>query len=845
MENVFFYKLKVFNGHWSVVFLCDESDECTVISDDIAKLELFIKSNMNNIFVGANNYNRDDILLTSLLKQGNLTGLVEQKDIINYLPVTLDISQGLVRNNLIDFYNMIGSIWQDNEKCLSYDYAMDGSALVNELVRDVYIIKNMYHLEERQKFLKWKKDLIEKYNLPKDAYHYSYGRLMQAILGLPEFDGENDNRKFMLDKRLDKAIKEKDDPFLNNLLKELKKYYAKAGNLDKVTINIGDCVVKFNDQGILGSIPNDYIDVNPKSDYTYLYIDFNSFGPNILINNNWLEGIALHPERYGEVKDTRIALKSQKVLEQQFYKFILNSGLDVLKKINTRNGENVGLSLSVSGIMTMMLLYTNLKQYNVDLIECNTDGFIARCPKGMEGKVQEEVKKLEKQLNLSCDADIIKKIAHFSTANYVMEYEDGKVKHLGAFGAAQTHPLYTSGVEAVEVALREYYLNGVPVGTTLRKFRDENNLRAFQIMYKQKSNSKQKYVYDGTDYVPYNKSTFRLFAVREDKLKNPLYTCTPKGKFDIYKTKRGTRVKEGYCFFELADKELPNMDDLDLTYYINECYSVIDKHPVTRNILINNNSRQKTCLVDLDGTLIFDKPEDMSYQVFLKSAYGLIPSEEMDAAYYLFNVQNGCYLLQFLSLCKQTKGYGSIENFAEFLRSKNLFHSNDIDLYKTFVERYIVFDSEFSSKLDMFKDTRPLLEYLKEQGFNTILYSNWFKRVQESKLASHNIDSYFSDVCTIDDYYAKSSVKGWKDVLESHHIDNDGFTIMVGNGSSDLVPKTLGIPSFIVNHNGRTLPKRVKSDGIIINSFSEINDRNFMSELEELKLFGTTTKRKK
>ena len=68
---------------------------------------------------------------------------------------------------------------------------------------------------------------------------------------------------------------------------------------------------------------------------------------------------------------------------------------------------------------------------------------------------------------------------------------------------------------------------------------------------------------------------------------------------------------------------------------------------------------------------------------------------------------------------------------------------------------------------------------------------------------------------------------------------------MVGNGTSDLVPKTLGIPSFIVNHTGRVLPKKVQNDGIIINSFAEITDRNFVSELGELKLLTKTAKRKK
>ena len=70
-----------------------------------------------------------------------------------------------------------------------------------------------------------------------------------------------------------------------------------ANLIEKESIKIGGCVVKFNNQGILGSIESDYVDTDAKGD-VYLYIDFNSFGPNILINNNWLDEVAKHPEKF-------------------------------------------------------------------------------------------------------------------------------------------------------------------------------------------------------------------------------------------------------------------------------------------------------------------------------------------------------------------------------------------------------------------------------------------------------------------------------------------------------------------------------------------------------------------
>ena len=74
-------------------------------------------------------------------------------------------------------------------------------------------------------------------------------------------------------------------------------------------VKLGNCVVSFDSQGILGTVREDIIDNTGAN--TYLYIDFNSFGPNILINNGWLKGAVAHPNRYSQIKDLRIDLKAK------------------------------------------------------------------------------------------------------------------------------------------------------------------------------------------------------------------------------------------------------------------------------------------------------------------------------------------------------------------------------------------------------------------------------------------------------------------------------------------------------------------------------------------------------
>ena len=835
MKNIVFYKMKRFNDHWTVAFMQAKDNNITIIKDDIAKLKEFLRANRDSILIGANNYAYDDVLMTSLVKNGNLFDDVSSEDITAYLPITLDLTQGIVRNYLVDYNNMVCNIWDENGNILPYHYALSDEDIVKQLVQDLEIIKGFYQMDDRRRFLNWKCDLIQEHGLPKSAYRESYGDIMKEILGLRINEEARVSRRIALDRRLKNALDKKNDSYLNDLYGLLLGYYTHIETIDKLKLKIGDCLVKFNEQGILGSVETDYIDTDEKNGSEYLYIDFNSFGPNILINNDWLNQIASHPEKYQDVKDRRIALKKDKQIEQLYYKYLLNSGLDYLNKVNTKNGVNVGLSLTVSGIMTMMLLYRNIAPYGIDLIECNTDGLIVKCPKKAIAKIKEEVRKLEEELALSCDVDVVKKIVHFNTMSYVIEFEDGTNKHLGDFGSFQTHPLYNSGITAVEKALRDYYLEGIPVSVTLRNLRNEGDLKDFQFVKKQKRNEKPKYVKSDDGYALYDRSTVRLFALREDALTNPFYVVNPKGLHEVYKTKRGRSVKEGYYYFQLADTELPNIHDIDLDYYINECYKVINKHPRYKSIQIMSETQKRNCFIDLDGTLIFDMNKDLSYKIFYDSVKDLIPDRDIQIAYRLFNEQKGCYLVQFLGVCKKFKGYGTIDNFAKFLQDKNLFPGQNYEVYRQFVINFLNNDRDYSSQLEAFNDSKGLLDYLHSDGFNIYLYSNWYKSVQEAKLESHGFVPYFSALCTIDDYYAKSSVKGWQDLLVDKNISSDDFNIMIGNGSNDIVPKSLRIPSIIVNHTNKENAKVVLSNGIIINSFQEVTNPNFISEIEEFK----------
>ena len=193
-----FYKLKRKGDNWYVAFLEEESSNCTLISNNRDKLIKYLNSHHDDILVGANNFFSDDILLTSIIKNNDLTSDVTSHDISMYLPRTLDISQGIVRNYSVDFDMMLYSFGLPN------NYAVLESDINKELVSVVFELRNMSIIEERNCFLNWKEHVIKEYDLPKEAYRASFGTLMEMIIGLKikSDDKYPKGKKFVLDSKL-------------------------------------------------------------------------------------------------------------------------------------------------------------------------------------------------------------------------------------------------------------------------------------------------------------------------------------------------------------------------------------------------------------------------------------------------------------------------------------------------------------------------------------------------------------------------------------------------------------------------------------------------------------------
>ena len=240
------------------------------------------------------------------------------------------------------------------------------------------------------------------------------------------------------------------------------------------------------------------------------------------------------------------------------------------------------------------------------------------------------------------------------------------------------------------------------------------------------------------------------------------------------------------------------------------------------NININSNKPLGYVFFDIDGTLIEKKSPRLAKVTFEQAARNIkgLEVEDVEEKNNLFSAMDLNYIVQFLIKCKKKKGYGTVFNFANFLKNKTLFsHDTDIRTYMSFVDEYLRQEQLYAGEIGMYGDSKKILENLKSEGYKLYIYSNWFKCVQKAKLQDHGLLGYFSSLYTIDEEYAKSTTKGWNDILIKSNIKPSDVTIMIGDSSSDIVPLEFGIPSLI---RKGTRSKYAQQNGIIIESMNEV-----------------------
>ncbi len=768
-----FYKLKKINNHWFILF--EKEGEKVLIYDDAKKLVKYIQDNKNNIFIGGDNYYYDNFLMTDIINS------VSKEEIsIKEFPVSLDVTQEVIRSSSIKLDTLMLNL---DKRVFNYSLEeplteKELEKVLEELIYKVNFIKKLY--KEREEYFTWRLNLISEFNLPKSYITHSKGRLMEDIVS---FNGKSISN-IVIDANLKKYIKE---------LPELQETYEYLvnGELTDKKISFGELESDINPQGLKSGLNNV---VDTTGDNNYLYIDFNSFGPSIIINNDLLKDISEYPNRYKQLKERRLKLKASKDNTQKYYKRLINSFIDCFSNPDSRGyNPEIYKSITLNGVLIMYLLYLKIKPLGVQVIEVNTDGMIIKTDKINNDKIRVIVNEICERLKMSCDVDPITKIAHKNTGSYCVLFEDGSIKKIGLFGKMEDEKIQTNSKRYLSECLLNYYLNNDNnIMRKINKLLEKNDPTIFQEILSVGAKTGKLYFKQNDKYKEITSNSIRLLVVK-DESKHPLYKIDGEGKFVPYNKKANYEIVDDINNFDISR--------LDINYYFEE---------VKRNIELI--SGKKVAMLDIDGTLIKDLDRKKILLEVIKTLKLKLDESQTKK---LLNKTQYAYL-KFINACKKEKGYGNSKNYAIFLKeSCQELLGESFNYEKLACTLLKVEENQINNGTQVIKAHTGVedgIERLHCQGIRITIYTNGFKDIQKAKLLRIPMKSLIEHTGDLSNSYAKSRKKGFQDRIDKMKIDlvND-TVIMIGNGTSDLPPKTLGIDTYILL-NGRTkqeLPKMV------------------------------------
>lgn len=493
-DIVGFYDFEVFMCDWLVVILTTQNEEIIIHND--AEL---LKKTMNNIncLIGFNNHNYDDLILAGIISKNMSPNEVYKlsqkiingentsfyKKIANQLP-TYDTKQELPPG--VSLKEIESNMGMNIIKTpISFD--LDRSLTDTELME---VIKYCRHdVETTKKVFKYRKDYFEskidickEFNLSKLDSKKTRANLAAKVLQcnkskLPTQARLNKDR--MLFTITDKLRKDNIPQPILDFYDDIQKRFLAGEDfkeLEKESLVFNLCGVDhtYAFGGLHAARPNLFYEGN------MLMVDVGSYYPSMIINFNFMSRASEHPELYKNLYDTRMEYKKKKDNKQQIYK---NSTFGALKsEFNDLYDPVMSNNICINGQLLLTDLIVSLKDYS-KIIQSNTDGILLAYDDNDLPKIIELCKEWENNYGLNLDYDYAVKIAQRDVNNYILKVKtkDGyKLKGKGLFANHNGGSFDKNNLTIIDMALKAYYMDDIPVDRFILSLIKENNLMPFQ-----------------------------------------------------------------------------------------------------------------------------------------------------------------------------------------------------------------------------------------------------------------------------------------------------------------------------------------------------------------------------
>lgn len=550
-----FYDFEVFMYDWLVVF--KYKDNYKVIVNDKNELEKFIKEN-KKILVGFNNYYYDDVILKAILTNQNPYKISQklingQRNNLYSTILSLDVKQELLGNISL---KSIEANLGDNIIETAVDFNINRPLTNEEINRTIQYCKNDVDTTEkifklREDYFQSKLDLIKAFKLDLYNLKKTRARLSALILNSYEIKQRADRLHCHIIPEIDQSkIPDEVLNFYNQIVAD----YKAGGNFEDIEkrslkINLAGVEHVFAFGGLHGAIKN------YKGEGHYLNVDVSSFYPNLMINFNFLSRASRTPELFEDIKNIRMDLKKKKDPKQGIYKIVLNSTYGAMKdQYNNLFDPLMANNICINGQLILTELIYNLSKVS-EIIQSNTDGVLIKY-KNIDD-VKNIINDFEHKFKLKLDMDKIKKVIQRDVNNYIVEFENGKIKAKGEFGRFGDYKM--NNLSIISIALKEYYINNKTIEETVLNEWKNNNLIPFQIICKM-GRTFQKMVYEYDGEIIETQKVNRAFATNNEK-----YGGIYKVKND--KLNKIPNTSNNMIIFNENIKKF-NKNNIDLNFYI-------------------------------------------------------------------------------------------------------------------------------------------------------------------------------------------------------------------------------------------------------------------------------------
>ena len=330
--------------------------------------------------------------------------------------------------------------------------------------------------------------------------------------------------------------------------------------------------------------------------FVYLHHDYTSYYPSIMISYNIAPkhlDKATFVRMVSYLKETRVKCKHTKDEDGHVMEGVPNKiGAEALKIVINSIYGKLGselfflydrfaqMQVTINGQLMTMTLIEELELNGIHVISANTDGIVIKLPRDKFNVYKDITDRWNSTNRMGADYEEYKMIVSRDVNNYFDIQTDNTVEYKGALDPKQYLKELKKGYDApvVAIAVFEYFVNNVPVMTTLRNHKDildfcktQNVGKQFEVVYDICEKGKITHIHSQR-HVRFYVSTKGIVIQKENKISGAMS-----------KLAGGNSV----CILNSLD-DLPIEErNINYGYYYNECYKIIDP------IMLGISSTQK------------------------------------------------------------------------------------------------------------------------------------------------------------------------------------------------------------------------------------------------------------